>query len=181
MLIDTFNDTIDIWISELNRFDLAQLLLKPDSGSWSLGQLYNHIIDDTGWFIGQIESSFSDEVNVNIEMSEAAKTLFANGSFPDQRIQGNLVSAEKVTQPNSIEEIRTGMEQLKLAANEIWIRMQSAQHFGKSEHPGLGFFNCYEWLEYSEMHMRHHLKQKRRIESFIFKLINHTFSQLKKD
>ncbi len=167
MLIDKFNNTIDSWISALDGFELSQLLEKPNEVSWSLGQLYNHLIEDTGWFIGQIEDSLSDEVNVNVEMSEAAKTIFAHGSFPDQRIQGNPVSAEKVKQPNSIKEIRTGMEQLKLAANAIWIRMQSTQHFGKSEHPGLGFFNSHEWLQYAEMHLRHHLKQKERIEATI--------------
>ena len=167
MLIDTFNDTIDIWISELNRFDLAQLLLKPDSGSWSLGQLYNHIIDDTGWFIGQLEISLADTVNRNVQMSEAAKTLFTNGSFADERIQGDPLSAEKVKQPKSIEELRTGLEQLKFNTNVIWSKMKNMQQFGKSEHPGLGFFNCFEWLQYSEMHMRHHLRQKERIERFL--------------
>lgn len=167
MLIDTFNDTIDIWISELDRFDLAHLLLKPDSGSWSLGQLYNHIIDDTGWFIGQLEISLADTVNRNVPMSEAAKTLFTNGSFPNQRIQGDPLSVEKVKQPKSIEELRTGLEQLKFNTNVIWSKMKNMQQFGKSEHPGLGFFNCFEWLQYSEMHMRHHLRQKERIERFL--------------
>ncbi|WP_332737554.1 DinB family protein [Flavihumibacter sp.] len=167
MLIDTFNDTIDIWISELNRFDLAQLLLKPDDGSWSLGQLYNHLIEDTGWFNDQIEISLTDEANRNVQMSEAARTLFAKGSFSDERIQGDPLSAEKVKQPKSIKELRTGLEQLKFNTNVIWSKMQSMQQFGKSEHPGLGFFNCYEWLQYSEMHMRHHLRQKERIERFL--------------
>jgi hypothetical protein len=38
---------------------------------------------------------------------------------------------------------------------------------GKTKHPGLGFFNANEWLQFAEMHLRHHLKQKERIEEFL--------------
>jgi hypothetical protein len=38
---------------------------------------------------------------------------------------------------------------------------------GKSRHPGLGYFNAGEWLRFIEMHMRHHLRQKERIDAFL--------------
>lgn len=31
------------------------------------------------------------------------------------------------------------------------------------------FNESYEWLQFSEMHMRHHLRQKARIEEFLNK------------
>ena len=61
------------------------------------------------------------------------------------------------------------MEKLKINTNKIWEKMNKTPTSGKSEHPRMGFLNGFEWLQYSEMHMRHHLKQKRRIESFINK------------
>jgi hypothetical protein len=45
--------------------------------------------------------------------------------------------------------------------------MQTTKNIGKSEHPVFGFLNGFEWLQYSEMHMRHHLKQKQKIEGFL--------------
>jgi len=44
--------------------------------------------------------------------------------------------------------------------------LKSSFH-GKSKHPGLGFFSASEWFQFAEMHLRHHLKQKERIDRFL--------------
>ena len=38
---------------------------------------------------------------------------------------------------------------------------------GKTKHPGLHYFTAREWLQFADMHMRHHLRQKKRIEEFL--------------
>ncbi len=53
MLIDDFNHTIDIWIKELKQYDFIQLCAKPSPKSWSLGQVYMHLIEDTNYYIEQ--------------------------------------------------------------------------------------------------------------------------------
>jgi hypothetical protein len=35
----------------------------------------------------------------------------------------------------------------------------------KNKHPGLDYFNANEWLQFAEMHLRHHLRQKKRIDN----------------
>jgi hypothetical protein len=87
MIIQKFNDTIDIWIRELNRFNLVQLLKRPDEQSWSLGQLYQHIIADTNWSNGQIKASLKDVENTHVKITKDAKVLIESGSFPDEKIQ----------------------------------------------------------------------------------------------
>jgi len=167
MGIKTFNKIIDIWINGLDSFTIDQIVLKPDEKNWSLGQVYEHIVEETNWYNEQLEISLSDIENANAPTTIAARKLFKNGSFADERIVGDPLISENVKQPTSIEQLKSDFEKLKTRTNENWLSMTKAITYGISEHPGMGYLNCFEWLYYSEMHMRHHLKQKSRIEDFL--------------
>ena len=167
MEIIKFNETIDIWIDELSRFTIGQLKIKPDEKSWSLGQVYNHLIEETNWFNGQIEMTLGNDKNINEATSDDAKILFRRGSFENKRFQSDPFISDNVKQPTTVANLKSEIEQLKKDTNEIWVKIINTTNYGKSEHPGLGFLNCYEWIQYSEMHMRHHLNQKKRIEDFL--------------
>jgi hypothetical protein len=39
---------------------------------------------------------------------------------------------------------------------------------GKAGHPGLGYFSAAEWLQFAEMHLRHHFRQKERLDVALF-------------
>ncbi|MGB7393142.1 MAG: hypothetical protein WA913_01990, partial [Pricia sp.] len=132
-------------------------------------QLYQHIIDETTWYNGQLEISLKDDENVTVVTTDQAAALFKAGSFADKRIKGDPLISDNVKQPITIDQISSDMDKLKIDTNKIWEKMNNTPTFGKSEHPGMGFLTGFEWLQYSEMHMRHHFKQKRRIESFINK------------
>lgn len=170
MGIEKFNETMAIWMAELNSYTIDQLLAKPDKKSWSLGQLYEHLIEESNWYNGQIELSLNDTENANTKRSNKANTLFMAKSFANKKLQGDPLIAQNVKQPTSIDQVKADFEKLKANTNEIWNRMERADSYGKSEHPGIGYLNCFEWLEYSEMHMRHHLRQKGRIETKIRKI-----------
>ncbi|MEO6454494.1 MAG: DinB family protein, partial [Ginsengibacter sp.] len=88
MLIEDFNHTIDVWIKELEQYDLTQLCAKPSPNNWSLGQLYMHLIDDTNYYFEQIKICLFTNDNVSEQVSPAAKTMFLNNSFPDELIEG---------------------------------------------------------------------------------------------
>ena len=53
--IKKFNSTIEIWISELEHYDFDVLLVKPDSKSWSLGEVFIHLYNETKYYCEQIE------------------------------------------------------------------------------------------------------------------------------
>lgn len=59
MAIAELESTIDIWINALDHYDLDTLQRKPNKNSWSLGQVYIHILNDTNYYIHQIESCLS--------------------------------------------------------------------------------------------------------------------------
>ena len=50
--------------------------------------------------------------------------------------------------------------------NDVAIIINENSLQGKTQHPGLGYFNATEWLQFATMHLRHHFKQKKRIEEY---------------
>src|SRR5579871_3224043 len=120
MLIDDFNATIDIWINALQHYSFEKLLAKPDAESWSLGQVYMHIIDEAKWYIGQIEICLSDNENADGEMKEGGIKMFANNEFPDIKIKGDPVAASQMPQPPGKEKILNELSAIKQRMNELW-------------------------------------------------------------
>ena len=165
--LENFNHTIDGWISELQSYNLGKLLMKPTPESWSLGQLYNHLIDQTKYYFEQIEDCLNQNENSTENMKENAKFMFSKNSFPDERIKGDPAFTEKVQQPASLPELLEKMKQLKLEINRIGNKILENSSTGKTRHPGLGYFNAREWFQFAEMHLRHHWKQKERIDDFL--------------
>ncbi|MET3877222.1 MULTISPECIES: DinB family protein [Chitinophaga] len=168
VLLEQFNKTIDIWINHLNDYTLDMLRRKPGENSWSLGQVYLHIIEDTAWFVEQMHTCLLlSNANSEKEMHEDAKAIFANNAFPDALME-NPSNDPDSRQPKDKEELLQGLTDIKEEVNALY-SVDHPQADGKTEHPGLHFFNLLEWLQFAEMHMRHHLRQKQRIDEKLFR------------
>ena len=164
MTIIQLNRTIDTWINALSDYNLETLQEKIQKDSWSLGQVYNHILDDTNYYIEQIELCLTHNENQLGEMTEFAITLFLKGEFPDIKIKGDSSASKAIPQPSSKANLINQMIKLKIRLNSIWIEVINGETVGKTKHPGLGYFSAQDWLKFSEIHMRHHLRQKGRID-----------------
>ncbi len=164
--IQQFNQSLNYWIRELDQYEDAQLLLKPESDSWSLAQVYHHLIEETNFYIQQIEQCLSSQNYTSESMSAQAKEWFRNNKFPDKRFKG---PTDLVDPANSIDrkDIKEKISELKKVINNIGQRIGISSESGKTKHPGHGYFNATEWLQYAEMHARHHLRQKSRIDLFL--------------
>jgi len=166
MLAEDFNCTIDIWIKELEQYSFGQLCIQPAPGSWSLGQVYMHLIDATSYFITQTNTCIATNEHAMEEASPAAKAMFGRNSLPDRIIEGPPSNA-LTPQSESKEQILSGLLQLKKEITHAGNRISESPFKGKTKHPGLYYFNAIEWLQFAEMHFRHHLGQKQRIDNFL--------------
>ncbi|MCW3109652.1 MAG: DinB family protein [Segetibacter sp.] len=166
MLIEDFNHTIDLWIKGLEQYDFIQLCAKPSPNGWSLGQVYMHLIDETNYYIQQIKICVSNNDNINKEAAPAAKAMFLNNEFPDVVIEGAASNAQ-TPQPRNKQQLMNGLMNLKDEMQEVEILISTSPFKGKTKHPGLHYFNAEEWLQFAEMHLRHHLRQKKRIDDFL--------------
>jgi hypothetical protein len=159
-----FNETIDQWILYLEEYTLEMLCRVPATGGWSLGQVYIHLIDDTGYHVEQMKAALmNNNANSDKTMHPDARALFARNAFPDTRIEGPSANVS-IRQPASREELHQKLEGIKTEVNRLYHDFDFDAAKGKALHPGLHYFNAAEWLHFTEMHMRHHFSQKKRID-----------------
>ncbi len=167
MHIRDFNHTIDTWIKELACYDFVQLCAKPSPASWSLGQVYMHLIENVSYYREQILLCISTNDHAQEEASQEAKTMFLLNRFPDIEIEGPPENAD-TPQPESKEQLLQLLLNAKEEMNQLASQMDASKFHGKTRHPGLHYFNAHEWLQFADMHFRHHLRQKKRLDDFLF-------------
>lgn len=165
MVTEDLNRTIDTWIDIIQQYSDKELCTQPDANNWSIGQVCMHLINDTNWFIEQLKICLSNNENAEKTKSPFAKSMFANNSFPDEKLSNpaNI----NIPQPPSKEVLLQLFVQLKNDMNHAAIKIESSRSKGKAKHPGFNYFSAIEWLQFAEMHLRHHLKQKERIDAFL--------------
>jgi hypothetical protein len=168
-ILDNFNITIEKWIVSLDQYTLEMLLLEPEPGVWSLGQVYMHIINDTGYFVEQMRICLQNDSYSQMEKHENAAAILANNEFPDMLIQGPATYSS-VPVPKTKEELVRGLLLIREEVNTLYNEFNFDKSTGKTKHPGLLFFNAIEWLRFAEIHMRHHFRQKKRIDDVLFKV-----------
>ncbi len=166
-LIPQFNHTIDQWISFLDDYTLEMLSRQPREGTWSLGQVYRHLIDDTNYQVEQMQLAAVSTANSEAEMRQDGKALFLNNSFPDILIEGPATGSH-IPQPLDRATLRQELIAIRDTVNELQASIDLDTATGKTEHPGFRFFSALEWLQFIEMHLRHHLRQKQRIDGALF-------------
>src|SRR5688572_6163031 len=113
MILNPPEHTIDIWINALHHYDLDTLHAKPDKDTWSLGQVYMHILEDTTYYIEQAENCLAHVENAEEQKTEFGAALFTNNSFPDERIAGDTHVSQAVPQPTSKNELLDKLARLK--------------------------------------------------------------------
>lgn len=172
MLIDNFNRTLNTWIEALDRYDLKTLYTKPSPQSWSLGQVYSHIINDTTFYIGQIKICAATDEYAHDEMSPDGKTMLLKNDFPDEMLEGPSTNSV-IPQPESKEQLIADLLKLKADMNAAFLLMSKSLLKGKTKHPALHYFSAEDWLQFAEMHLRHHFRQKKRIDDFLTKKENY--------
>lgn len=166
MPIEHFNQTIDTWIDALQRYSIYDLTAKPTPTSWSMGQLYKHLISETQFYMSRIKVCVLSDRNSNKDMTTEGKEMFRNNSFPDERLQG-APSNSRIPQPASKEGLIEEFMDLRREMNNAAVLMKETVFNGKAKHPGLAYLSASEWLQFADMHMRHHLRQKKRIDDFL--------------
>lgn len=168
MNISNFNRTIDIWINALEQYNHEQLTIKPSPTSWSIGQVYMHLLDDTSFYIDQIQKCVSHNEHATEDTTPSGKVMLANNDFPNEILEGAPSNAY-IPQPVSKEQLMNDFLKLRAGMNNAASLILKSKFSGKAKHPGLGYFDAHQWLQFADMHLRHHFRQKSRIDVFLQK------------
>jgi hypothetical protein len=166
-LVQSFNTTIQQWRDFLDDYSFEMLVKQPQDGSWSVGQVYVHIVGVTNTCAGRIKEALASDANSDQQMTERAQAMMEKNEFPDIRMKGPAENA-LTGQPRSKEEIMNGLTDVRKTINQLVENHDLSGSIGKVAHPGLQYFTAMEWLSFAEMHLRHHFRQKRRIDAQLF-------------
>ncbi|USG65588.1 DinB family protein [Brevibacillus ruminantium] len=99
--------------------------------------------------------------------TEAGAGIFALGSFPPVRISVPPSPQYTPPQPESKEQLSTGLRQVVTKMHELEPLLAEISPACREPHPRFGHLNATEWFILVEMHFRHHLRQKERLEALL--------------
>lgn len=163
-----FEKTARFWLVSLNDYTEEQFARQPE-GQWSIGQVYFHLVVGTERFHLRACRKCLEHRG---EIVEGGKTLpgkivFLLGSFPPAKI--HVPPSEDYTPkpPQSRAEMREGLLRLIEMMRALAPQIDHAPPVQKWKHPALGMLNAEEWYRLIEMHFRHHLWQKKRLDKFL--------------
>lgn len=165
-LYKKFEKTGLFWLHELDKYNDAPFLDKPSEKEWSLGQLYSHLSNGTLLYhIKKIENCIAKEKgSLKGKKKFKGKMLFLMGSIPAKKIKSPLNEKYPPAQPEDVKQARNSMIKLLKSMNDISEKVLNADKKYRVEHPSFGYLNAQEWYKLIELHFKHHLKQKKRLD-----------------
>lgn len=170
-----FDEISKHYVQELDKYSLTELCRKPSENEWSLGQMYLHLPHSTL----NLQLSLAEQCMAlgggseeGGGKTEAGHAVFEQGSFPPVRIQVPADLQYTPPQPESKEQLVAKLEEARRRMHEIGASLQGIDPERlqrKATHPAVAFgaLNAVEWFTMVEMHYRHHLLQKERLDAFL--------------
>jgi hypothetical protein len=164
-----FEATAAIWKEWLGKYGEDEFVREPEGGGWSIGQVYFHLVNGTRQYqLRQVALCLEGKWTVVPGGKKfPGKVIFALGSFLPVRVTVPPSETYTPKQPAGIASMKAGLDGLCQAMRETAPRIAAAAPDMKAAHPILGFLNAAEWYQLIEMHFRHHLRQKRRIDRLL--------------
>lgn len=184
-ILRQFEETVVAYLRELDRYGMEQLTWVPEEGEWSLGQMYMHLALAAQYMqLRNARFCLATDGNPAVsagEMTEEGKAMFAAGSFPPTRVRVPPSPQYTPPQPSGKEQIVQALQetvrQMREFEGELAAALSGEDHAAKAgsapdssvlrktvAHPRLGGLNAFQWFRLIEMHYRHHLLQKKRLE-----------------
>jgi hypothetical protein len=158
------------WLENLNEYTEENFIRKPTANEWSISQVYSHIAEVTDKCVSNALLCAQNKGETG--HAGIGPAIFSwMGSFPPVKMKIKKIpeGMETIYQPKEIDKqeaknmLEAVLEKMKSAMEKI----KSADRNQRIEHWAGGWFNALQWFQSAEMHIRHHLRQKRRIDSFL--------------
>lgn len=164
-----FEETLTVYLDKLKHYTEEQFLRKPSEDSWSIGQVYVHVLlGNEHFFLAQVEKCLSkDETKKGRKMKIGGKVVFLINGFPNIKFKMPKSVEVPPRQPENIAYVREKLDRALELVKDIDTRLSDFDTNEKTKHPAFGYLNAREWYRMSEMHFRHHVRQLERIERII--------------
>lgn len=137
-------------------------------GEWTLGQACDHVTAVSMGFLDAAEALTRGEGEER-RAGLMTTMMVGMGSLPPARFKvppnlppefAKFAHPDPLTKAEALERFATVADRHK----SLYEAVAAAPPRLRSKHPAAGWVNAAQWYKLSEMHMRHHLRQLRRIE-----------------
>lgn len=163
--LDKFLKVCDKWERDLPTYTDDQFTWRHDEREWSVGQVYQHLFGSArNYHLAQIEKCLASPENGDKGKSFRGRFSFLLGSMPPVRIRVPPSPGYTPAQPENKTAIKLLMEDVKSRMARTAEDLNRGPVSGKTAHPAFGWLDAWEWFAIIEMHLRHHLAQKNRLE-----------------
>jgi len=171
----SFLEIIEAYKNDLQNYTLEQLQYKSEEGKWSVGTMYNHLIDVALEYLQHVETCAAASVEQSLGKTDAGEQLYELGGFPPIKIK--LPDAlDTPSNPGSKEQLADGIVHIMQKVAEWAGKVDAINPNYKVKHDGFGWLNAREWYELIGMHFRHHLRQKAELDQKLKPRLTHVDS-----
>lgn len=167
--LQRFKDLAFHYLGELDNFSMEQLKRQPSEDEWSIGQMYQHLINSALYMhLHNIENCIMQNKNDIVSSSEKTKegtAIFEQNGFPPIRFKVPASPQYTPEEPGSKEQLIQGLNTVIHRMQETEPKLEMAPIQNTVSHPRFGALNAKEWFLLIEMHFRHHLLQLDRLKN----------------
>ncbi|QOS79445.1 DinB family protein [Paenibacillus sp. JNUCC31] len=163
MLINDSLAIIEHYKQRLAGYTIDQLRYKSQEDVWSIGQMYIHVIDVAEEYIDHIQICIMATQEIYEGKTEDGTKAFIEKAWPDVRVKLEE-PVNRTRNPDSKDEIIAGLEQVQKKLKYWEEHIHGTNQACKVRHGWFGWLNAREWFEMINMHSRHHLRQKARLD-----------------
>jgi len=159
--------TYSEWKKTLEGTDGDVFGRDPGERAWKLGEVCDHVLETSRAFLDQAEALARGARGEERRGGVFAAIMSTVGTLPPMRVKVPTLPPElsRIAQPEGLgkEEALRGFAALDERTRALAPEVAAAPRRLRAKHPVLGWFNAAGWFQLSEMHLRHHLRQLRRM------------------
>ena len=171
-LLKKFNTKANIWLLELEDMEEASLQKNPKLGSWSMAEVYDHILKVARTYqIPNFKKSITTEAVTKKRKNLLGFAIFNVGIRRQVTIKMEDFPTKLVEDFTPIKRNKTELlhdfKAFIREVNDLKEILEKKTTNKKHHHPMFGDISTANWFSLMEIHMRHHDHQKIKIKEYL--------------
>jgi hypothetical protein len=160
----TIENTLLVYRQKLDEIPDDLFNTTPPGGGWSYAEVYSHIMQASIGSLVAVEKCSNGTGKTHTKrLSWLARLILFTGFFPGLRFKAPASIAGMVADISK-EDARNLIIKVKKRLDEVVPDVDAASPYCKIKHPRFGMLNATQWLRFIGIHLKHHIRQLKRID-----------------
>lgn len=175
----SFVEKAKYYLKELDYYGKAQFQMKPLKGEWSIGQLYDHLLNGTYTFhLAEVRNCLDRTGGSTGGKKKFKGKLVFKFKKLLFKVKGINQNGYVPAQPDNPRKVQDDLYRFLKFMNRTAKEIDSAPDLTyKTKHPDLGMLNALEWYMLIDFHFKHHLKLKKKLDPHVRSLTKELASE----